>query len=85
MHNPTQGPMFENAEPLPSATKNARRTPFPTRVPPTVNKANRNDGPYLALGTNVMGPFLRNLAIPKEPDNTLKMNVPRKKESPNLG
>ena len=53
---------------------------MPTSVDITANKVNRNDG-LKDFGNMVKGPFFRNLAIPKDADNTLSMYVTRKAES----
>ena len=56
-------------------------TPLPIKDAPTINVANRNEGPNLFLGIKVIGPFLRNLVTPKVADRTLVANVARKNQS----
>ena len=53
-------------------------TPLLIKVPATINIAKKNDGPNLLLGTNVKGPFFKNLVTPKEPDKTLNIKETRK-------
>ena len=59
----------------------AKMTPLPIKDAPTINMANRNEGPNLFLGNKVIGPFLRNLVTPKEAERTLVTNVARKNKS----
>ena len=56
-------------------------TPLPIKDAPTINMANRNEGPNLFLGNKVIGPFLRNRVTPNEADRTLVANVARKNQS----
>ena len=59
----------------------AKMTPLPIKDAPTINMANRNEGPNLFLGIKVIGPFLRNRVTPNEADRTLVANVARKNQS----
>ena len=61
----------------------AKMTPFPIKVTPTTNMANKKEGPNLSLGINVIGPFFRNRVTPNEAEKTLVTNVARKKLSLN--
>jgi len=69
-----------------SCTESARTfdryNPFAIKVVAVHTKARRKDGLYWFLGNSVIGPFFRNLVIPKEAEHMLKMKVIKNFMSP---
>ena len=52
-----------------------RDNPFAIKVVAVHTMARRKEGLYWFLGNSVMGPFFRNLVIPKEAEHMLKIKV----------
>ena len=59
-----------------------RDNPFAIKVVAVHTMARRKEGLYWFLGNSVMGPFFKNLVIPKEDEHMLKMKVIKNFMSP---
>ena len=75
--------LLKSSKVIDSLNNVAKMTPFPIKVPPTINMANKKEGPNWFLGIKVIGPFFKKRVTPNEAEKTLVTNVARKKLSLN--